>query len=79
MIKKSFIGLVKPRIDYTILTDLDPALIEVSKPSQVKLLLERPLEKGNGELKKGDLLKTGQLISTAKDVVATSPVTGTDI
>jgi Na+-translocating ferredoxin:NAD+ oxidoreductase subunit C len=77
MIKKSFIGLVKPRIDYTILTDLDPALMEVSKPSQVKLLLESPLEKGNGELKNGDLLKTGQTISSGKDAVATSPVTGT--
>jgi Na+-translocating ferredoxin:NAD+ oxidoreductase subunit C len=77
MIKKSFIGLVKPRIDYTILTDLDPALMEVSKPSQVKLLLERPLEKGNGELKNGDMLKTGQTISTGKDAVAISPVTGT--
>jgi Na+-translocating ferredoxin:NAD+ oxidoreductase subunit C len=76
MIKKSFIGLIKPRIDYTVLTDLDPAMIEVSKPSQVKLLLESPVEKGNGELKKGDLLKTGQLVSTAKDVFATSPVTG---
>ncbi len=77
MIKKSFIGLVKPRIDYTVLTDLDPALIEVSKPSQIKLLLESPLDRGNGDLKKGDLLKTGQLVTTAKDIYATSPVTGT--
>lgn len=77
MIKKSFIGLVKPRIDSTVLTDLEPVLIQVSKPSQVKLLLESPVEKGNGELKKGDQLKTGQLVSMAKDVFATSPVTGT--
>jgi Na+-translocating ferredoxin:NAD+ oxidoreductase subunit C len=76
MFKKSFIGLVKPRIDYTVLTDLEPALIEVSKPSKVKLLLESPVKKDNGALKKGDLLKSGQLISTAKDVFATSPVTG---
>jgi Na+-translocating ferredoxin:NAD+ oxidoreductase subunit C len=77
MIKKSFIGLVKPRIDYTVLTDLDPALIEVSKPGKVKLLLESSMKKDNGELKKGDLLKSGQLVSTAKDVFATSPVSGT--
>lgn len=76
MIKKSFIGLVKPRIDYTVLKDLEPAIIQVSKPSQVKLLLESPVEKGEGELKKGDLLKAGQLVSTAKDVFAISPVTG---
>lgn len=74
MIKKSFIGLVKPRIDYTILTDPDPALIDIPQPGRVTLLLEG---NGNGELKKGDLLKTGQLISTAKDVFAISPATGT--
>ncbi len=74
MIKKSFIGLVKPRIDYTILTDPDPALIDIPQPGRVTLLLEG---NGNGELKKGDLLKTGQLISTAKDIFAISPVTGT--
>lgn len=77
MIKKSFIGLVKPRIDSTVLTNLEPVLIQVSKPSHVKLLLESPVEKGNGELKKGDQLKTGQLLSVAKDIFATSPVTGT--
>ncbi len=77
MIKKSFIGLVKPRIDYTVLTDLDPALVEVSKPSRVKLLLASPGQKGIDELKKGDQIKTGQLVSTAKDVYAASPVTGT--
>lgn len=77
MIKKSFIGLIKPRIEYTILADSEPAVMDIPQSSQVTLLLECSDKIGNGELKKGDLLKTGQLVSTSKDVFATSSATGT--
>ncbi len=76
MIKKSFIGLLKPRIENTVLTDSDPALIDVAVPKRATLLLESPLALLNGDVKKGDLVKTGQSISTAEGVSAASPVTG---
>ena len=76
MFKKSFIGLVKPRIDHTLLTESDPALIKVAEPKKATLLLESTLDQFDAELKTGDSVKTGQAISTSQCVCAASPVTG---
>ena len=75
MFKKSFIGLVKPRIDYTVLTDSDPAIIDVATPAAATLLLQCCGTNGGGDLNLGDEVKTGQLVSTSEGVCAASPVT----
>lgn len=77
MIKRSFIGLKKPRLEYTTLQDSPPALKEIPTPGMVTLLLEIPLEKKNGQINAGDSVRTGQTVSVDKDVVSISPVTGT--
>jgi electron transport complex protein RnfC len=77
MIKRSFIGLKKPRLEYTKLQGSPPALKEIPTPDRITLLLETPLEKKNGQINSGDAVKTGQILSATKDVACVSPVTGT--
>ncbi len=77
MIKRSFIGLKKPRLEYTTLQGSPPAFKEIQTPGKVTLLLEIPFEKKNGQITAGESVKTGQAVSAAKDVVSISPVTGT--
>ncbi|MBW2020404.1 MAG: electron transport complex protein RnfC [Deltaproteobacteria bacterium] len=77
MIKRSFLGLVKPKLQYNLVPD---SLQELSVPSKVTLLLKEP-QNGGGTttLKVGDPVKTGQRISgspeSAEYVIAS--VTGT--
>jgi electron transport complex protein RnfC len=75
MIKRSFIGLTKPRLQYNLVPD---AVQELPVPSEVVLLLEDCGGRGNG-LKVGDSVKTGQRLSASPDSEAyvVSTVTGT--
>jgi len=77
MIKRSFLGLVKPRLQYSLVSD---TVRELPVPSKVTLLLKEP---GNGggttPPKVGDAVKTGQKLSASPEgaeyVIAS--VTGT--
>ena len=77
MIKRSFLGLVKPALRYNLAPD---SVQELPVPNKVILLLEAS---GNGEplstLKVGDAVKTGQRLSASPDSAeyVISSVTGT--
>ncbi|MBW1742665.1 MAG: electron transport complex protein RnfC [Deltaproteobacteria bacterium] len=75
MIKRSFLGFAKPRLQCNLVPD---AVQELPVPSKVVLLLEDSGGGGNG-LKVGDSVKTGQRIATSPDSEAyvISSVTGT--
>jgi electron transport complex protein RnfC len=75
MIKRSFIGLTKPRLQYNLVPD---AVQELPVPSKVVLLLKDSGGGGNGP-KVGDSVKTGQRLSASPDseTCAVSTVTGT--
>jgi len=75
MIKRSFLGLAKPRLQYNLVPD---AVQELPVPSKVVLLLEDSGGRGDG-LKVGDSVKTGQRLAASPDSEAyvISSVTGT--
>ncbi|HGY12427.1 MAG TPA: hypothetical protein ENK36_08715, partial [Desulfobacterales bacterium] len=80
MIKRSFFGLAKPRLEYNILPDELPEPEEISCSENVTLLLSTFLEQTDKTLsvKEGDKIKTGQkLFFTNDDAYAISSVTGT--
>jgi electron transport complex protein RnfC len=77
MIKKSLLGLVKPRLQYNLVPD---PVRELPVPSKVTLLLKEPQNGGpSNALKVGDAVKTGQRLLASPDsaeyVIAS--VTGT--
>ncbi len=82
MIKKSFIGLAKPRLMYDTLESLLPEPRNIELPEKVTLLLETAADKSsaNGQfsVKEGDKVKTGQklTISGTNAIYVTSTVTG---
>lgn len=83
MIKRSFVGLIKPRLTYPVieLTPLEPEKISI--PKHVTLLLNEPFEpfvqKKSALLKTGDAVKTGQKLVLYEDSTSyvVSTVTGT--
>jgi electron transport complex protein RnfC len=83
MIKKSFFGLIKPRMIYQAieLTPPEPELIPITK--QATLLLSEPYDpfarEKSVQFKKGDPVKTGQKLALYEDSDAyvISTVTGT--
>ena len=80
MIKKSFIGLTSPRIEYPAFQETMPAPEAIPTPEKATLLIDTPFEQRDAEsLKKGDAVKTGQRISVSGSAggYAISPVTGT--
>ena len=83
MIKKPFIGLAKPRIEYESLDATLPEPKEIPTPKKVTLLLDEPYEpfgqKNAISLKKDDPVKTGQKLSLydGSDAYVISSVTGT--
>jgi H+/Na+-translocating ferredoxin:NAD+ oxidoreductase subunit C len=83
MIKRSFIGLIKPRMMYQAIETTPPEPKKMTAPRQVTLLLNEPYDpfgqKKSVQLKKGDPIKTGQKLSIYKDsnAYAVSSVTGT--
>ena len=81
MIKRSFFGLAKPRLEYKALPDKLPEPEIVSSPENVTLLLNTFTEQTDGTLsvKEGDKIKTGQKLSFTNndDTYVISSVTGT--
>ena len=82
MIKKSFIGLAKPRLMYESLESLLPEPQNIAIPEKVTLFLEtNPAlsSGGQGSIKENDKVKTGQKLTLSEQnpeyVIAT--VTGT--
>ncbi|MBW2246703.1 MAG: 4Fe-4S dicluster domain-containing protein [Deltaproteobacteria bacterium] len=83
MIKRPFISLAKPRIEYEALDVTLPEPKEIPTPKKVTLLLNEPYEPvGNKNavlLKKNDSVKTGEKLSLydGSDAYVISSVTGT--
>ena len=80
MIKRSFFGLAKPRLEYKALPDKLPEPEIISSPENITLLLSSFPEQKDRTLsvKEGDKIKTGQkLFFTKDDAYVTSSVTGT--
>lgn len=80
MIKRSFLGLTKPRLITELLPDTLPECKEISMPKTVTLLLDYSMDqKETFFLKERDKVKTGQKLFPFKDSDAyvISSVTGT--
>ena len=83
MIKRSFIGLIKPRMIYKTIELTPPEPEKIPVPKQATLLLNEhydPFGRKNAVmLKKGDPIKTGQKLALYEDSDAyvVSSVTGT--
>lgn len=83
MIKRSFLGLVKPKLEMPPVPAGRFDIQAVPTPGRVTLLLEKPkdsrLASDTVALSKGDRVKTGQKICLSSDstVYTLSPVTGT--
>jgi len=77
MIKRSFIGLAKPRLEYGSLEDT-PSLKQIPTSKEITLLSNRPFDKKKLLLKKKAPVKTGQklLIYKESDEYVVSSVTG---
>jgi len=77
MIKKSFLGLAKPRLEYNLVPD---PIQELPVPGRVTLLLKEPQNGGGATaLKVGDAVKTAQRLAASPDSAeyVISSVTGT--
>jgi electron transport complex protein RnfC len=77
MMKRSFFGLAKPRLQYNVVPD---SLQDLPIPSKVILLLKESQNGGRGDgLKVGDSVKTGQRLSASpqSEEYVISSVTGT--
>ncbi len=77
MIKRSFIGLLKPQLEYGSLEDT-PSLKQIPTPKEITLLSNCPFDKKNLLLKKKATVKTGQklLLYKESDEYIVSSVTG---
>ncbi|RLC27032.1 MAG: electron transport complex protein RnfC [Deltaproteobacteria bacterium] len=77
MIKRSFIGLAKPRLEYGSLEDM-PSLKQITTPKEITLLSTCPFDKKNLLFKKKATVKTGQklLLYKESDEYVVSSVTG---
>ncbi|MDI6688375.1 MAG: 4Fe-4S dicluster domain-containing protein [Desulfobacterales bacterium] len=77
MIKRSFIGLSKPRLAYGSLEDT-PSLKQIPASKEVTLLADCPFDKKNLLFKKKAVVKTGQklLLYKESDEYVVSSVTG---
>jgi len=80
MIKKSFFGLLKPRLEYDIINTKTPEPREIAVSKTVQLLSDTIFDQKNQLLLQvGDEVKAGQKLSiiTGKDDYVISPVSGT--
>jgi electron transport complex protein RnfC len=77
MIKRSFIGLLKPRLEYGSVAET-PSLMQIPTPKEITLLSNCPFDKKNLLLKKKETVKTGQklLLYKESDEYVVSSVTG---
>ncbi len=79
MIKKSIIGLIRPKVEYEMVGPTTPGAQAISAPMNVTLLVDIPLENRNALLiKAGEKVKEGQKLTVSKesDVYVISTVTG---
>ncbi len=77
MLKRSLLGLTRPKIEYDIMSGIPESAKVLSVPEKVSLLLEHPFEPDTLSVKCGDRVKTGQIIGYSEnDEYAVSPVTG---
>ena len=64
MIKRSFFGLVKPRLQYEIIGEAQAEPVSIKASKQIRLYLDQPLENtGDALIKTGDQVKSGQKIA----------------
>lgn len=80
MIKKSFFGTMKPRLEYAAIDVTPPAPQKIPASSSVQLLANAALEPGDTPLlKTGDSVKAGQKLTLfdGRDAYITAPVSGT--
>jgi electron transport complex protein RnfC len=80
MIKRPFIGLSKPKINYEVLKPATAEPKHIPQPGKVTLFIETPYNhKDTPSFSVGDRVKTGQKLSYAagNDAYAISTVTGT--
>ena len=68
MIKRSFFGLVKPKLQYEIIDEVQPEPVNVNASGKIMLYIDQPYENpANSLLKIGDQVKNGQKIAVSKD------------
>ncbi len=68
MIKKSFIGFLKPKIEYDTAGPTSPVLLEIASPGRAVLFADGPVEnRASLLLNTGDTVKTGQKLPVQKD------------
>lgn len=80
MIKRSFFGLQKPRLEYDIISTTTPELLEITASETVQLFSKTVFDnKNQAVLQKGDEVKTGQKLTILKgsEDYVISPLTGT--
>ncbi len=80
MIRRSFFGLAKPRIEYEALDARQATPGVLPTPKRVRLLIDKPFDHRDSTLfKVGDRVRTGQKLSYSKnsDAYVISSVTGT--
>lgn len=71
MIKRSFFGLVKPKLQYEIIDEAPAEPISISASKQIMLLIDQfPDSAGNDLFKTGDEVRRGQKIAMADDAPA---------
>ena len=80
MIKKSFLGLKKPRFEYEAVSGMPTEPESIPTPEKVTLFLNKAFDgKSVPVIKTGDAVKTGQKLAVFKgsDAYVISSVTGT--
>jgi len=72
MIKRSFFGLIKPKLEYEIIDEAQAEPVSIKASKQIMLYIDQPIDKplensGNDFLKIGDQVKSGQKIAMTDD------------
>lgn len=68
MIKRSFFGLVKPKLQYEVIDEAQPEPVKVKDPEKIRLYIDQPPESSKKtELKVGDQVKSGQRVAVTQD------------
>lgn len=80
MIKRPFIGLIDPRLDYELLEEGPPDPVDIARPETATILIDSFLDNSKPTLiKAGDPVKRGQklILNEGNDEYVISSVTGT--
>jgi electron transport complex protein RnfC len=71
MIKRSFLGLVKPKLHYEIIDEAPAEPVSINAPKQIKLFINQmPGEDEIGLIKVGDQVTNGQKVAMAPDAAS---------